>query len=149
MARDLETAAEKVGRKRDITHMDPQLLRESGFAHVELIEHAIPMRVGDKSAGKLWLISFLDALEANCLRLLTQQIGWDPDKCRAACEQAARELANLAKDPKKAEGLLVKAQTVMARKPLEAGPSTPSSRGQTPWPSAEQAQGAAASGTAA
>ncbi|PHH86932.1 hypothetical protein CDD83_9563 [Cordyceps sp. RAO-2017] len=136
MARDLEIAAEKIGRKRGIAHMDPQLLVESGFVDVEVTEHAIPMLVGEKSAGKLWLISCLDALEANCLRLLTQQMGWDPEKCKVACEQAARELANLAKDPEKAKGLLVKARTIAARKPLEAR-SRSASQSPSRSPSAE------------
>ncbi|KAJ6444697.1 protein phosphatase PP2A regulatory subunit A [Purpureocillium lavendulum] len=120
MARDLEIAAERVGKKRGISHMDPQLLMEAGFVDVRVTEHSIPMKISEKSAGKLWLISCLDGLEANCLRLLTQVMGWDPDKCKAACEQAARELAQLAKDPEKATGLRVKALTVSARKPLEA-----------------------------
>lgn len=139
MARDLEIAAEKIGRKRGISHMDPQLLVEAGYVDVQVTEHAIPMLVSDQSAGKLWLISCLDALEANCLRLLTQEMGWDPDKCKAACEQAARELANLAKDPEKAKGLLVKARTLAARKPLEARSEAQSTSGQSRSPSAELA----------
>lgn len=131
MAGDLEIAAERVGRKRGISHMDPQLLVEAGFVDVRVTEHSIPMKVGEKSAGKLWLISCLDALEANCLRLLTQVMGWDPDKCKEACEKAARELAQLAKDPEKAQGLVVKARTVAARKPMEALP-----RAESPEPGA-------------
>lgn len=138
MARDLKTAAEQIRRRRGIAHMDPRLLAEAGFVDVRVVEHAIPMSVRDKSAGKLWLISCLDALEANCLRLLTQQMGWDPDKCKAACEQAARELANLAKDVDKAKGLLVKARTLAARKPLDAPSAGPSTSGPSRSPSAER-----------
>ncbi|PFH60686.1 hypothetical protein XA68_10524 [Ophiocordyceps unilateralis] len=137
MAKDLETAAEKTGRKRGIAHMDAQLLAESGFVDVQVTEHSIPMLVGEKSAGKLWLISCLDALEANCLRLLTQQMGWDPEFCKKACEQAARELASLAKDPEKAKGLLVKVRTVAARKPLEVRSADPSQLGESRPPSAD------------
>ncbi|KJZ76095.1 hypothetical protein HIM_04551 [Hirsutella minnesotensis 3608] len=139
MARDLEIAAEKIGRKRGIAHMNPQLLVEAGFVDVQVTEHAIPMLVGEKSAGKLWLISCLDALEANCLRLLTQQMGWDPEKCKVACEQAARELANLAKDTEKAKGLLVKARTIMARKPLDARSPSQCTSAPSRSPSAELA----------
>ncbi|PHH75373.1 hypothetical protein CDD80_2438 [Ophiocordyceps camponoti-rufipedis] len=140
MAKDLEIAAEKTGRKRGIAHMDAQLLVESGFVDVQVTEHSIPMLVGEKSAGKLWLISCLDALEANCLRLLTQQMGWDPEACKQACEQAARDLASLAKDPEKAKGLLVKARTVTARKPLDATRSAdPSLSGRSRSPSADLA----------
>ncbi|POR31355.1 Uncharacterized protein TPAR_08438 [Tolypocladium paradoxum] len=138
MAGDLEIAAERVGRKRGISHMDPQLLVDAGFVDVRVTEHSIPMKVGEKSAGKLWLISCLDALEANCLRLLTQVMGWDPDECKAACEKAARELAQLAKDPEKAQGLVVKARTVAARKPMEALPRAQSPTGHARSPSAER-----------
>ncbi|KND92394.1 hypothetical protein TOPH_03237 [Tolypocladium ophioglossoides CBS 100239] len=148
MAGDLEIAAEKVGRKRGISHMDPQLLVEAGFVDVRVTEHSIPMKVGEKSAGKLWLISCLDALEANCLRLLTQVMGWDPDKCKEACEKAARELAQLAKDPEKAQGLVVKARTVAARKPMEAPSRAQSPTGYSRPPSAEPDNDITAAATA-
>ena len=96
---------------------------EAGFVDIRVTEYVIPITVAERSAGKIWLISCLDALEANCLRLLTAYMGWDPEKCKAACEAAAREMANLAKNPEKSKGLQVKMRVIVARKPLDAPPS--------------------------
>ncbi|KAM0436136.1 hypothetical protein ACHAPT_003028 [Fusarium lateritium] len=119
LVRDLEAAAVKSGRPRGTAHLDPRLFMESGFVDVRTTEYSIPITVAEKSAGKIWLIACLDGLEAHCLRLLTEQLGWDPEKCKAACERAARELANLAKDPEKSKGLQVKMRIITGRKPLD------------------------------
>lgn len=117
---DLQLAATKSGRPRGSAHLDPRVLMETGFVDVRMTEYLIPITVAEQSAGKIWLISCLDSLEAHFLRLLTQYAGWDPEKCKAACEQAARELANLAKDAEKSKGLQVKMRVVVGRKPLDA-----------------------------
>ncbi|CAM1502891.1 Fc.00g076670.m01.CDS01 [Cosmosporella sp. VM-42] len=137
--RDLAEAAEKSGRPRGTGHLDPRLFMEAGFVDIRVTEYVIPITVAERSAGKIWLISCLDALEANCLRLLTTYMGWDPEKCKAACEAAAREMANLAKDPEKSRGLQVKMRVVVARKPLDAPPSDmpPSPFERTSSPSSE------------
>lgn len=121
---DIETAAAKSGRRRGTGHMDPHLFMDAGFVDVRVTEYQIPIQVAEKSAGKIWLISCLDSLEAGCLRLLTEQMGWDPERCKEACESAAREMAELAKDPVKSEGLVVKAVVIVARKPLDAPETT-------------------------
>lgn len=120
---DLAEAAIKSGRPRGTAHLDPRLFMEAGFVDVRVTEYVIPITVAEKSAGKIWLISCLDSLEASCLRLLTEQLGWDPEKCKAACERAARELANLAKNPEKSKGLQVKMRVIIGRKPLEDQPN--------------------------
>ncbi|KAH7160024.1 S-adenosyl-L-methionine-dependent methyltransferase [Dactylonectria estremocensis] len=120
---DLVEAAIKSGRPRGTGHLDPRLFIEAGFVDVRVTEYVIPISVAEKSAGKIWLISCLDALEANCLRLLTEHMGWDPEKCKAACETAARELANIAKSPEKSKGLQVKMRVVIGRKPLDSQPT--------------------------
>lgn len=120
---DLEEAANRSGRPRGTSHLDPRLFMEAGFVDVRVTEYVIPITVAEKSAGKIWLISCLDALEANCLRLLTEQMGWDPEKCKAACEAAAREMANLAKNPEKSKGLQIKMRVIIARKPLDSQPT--------------------------
>ncbi|KAL2205017.1 S-adenosyl-L-methionine-dependent methyltransferase, partial [Sarocladium strictum] len=117
LQRDLLLASEKAGRTRGTSHMHPRVFLDAGFVDVRATEYAIPISVAEKTAGKIWLIACLDAWEAMCLRLLTEQMDWDPDECKAACEEAARELANLAKDPEKSKGLQVKMVVVTARKP--------------------------------
>ncbi|KAH6890403.1 S-adenosyl-L-methionine-dependent methyltransferase [Thelonectria olida] len=119
---DLMEAATKSGRPRGTAHLDPRLFMEAGFVDVRVTEYVIPITVAEKSAGKIWLISCLDALEASCLRLLTEQMGWDPEKCKAACEHAAREMANLAKNPEKSKGLQIKMRVIIGRKPQENNP---------------------------
>lgn len=121
--RDLAIASEKSGRRLGVANMDPQYFTDAGYVDVKVTRYEIPITVAEKTAGKIWLIACLDAFEAMCLRLLTEYMDWDPDDCKAACEEAARELANLAKDPDKSMGLLVNMVVVTARKPLDAPPS--------------------------
>lgn len=121
----LDLAAKKSGRPRGNAHMDPRMFVAAGFVDVRVTDYTVPITIAEKSAGKIWLVSCLDALEALCLRLLTEQMGWDADECKAACEQAARELADLAKSSEKRKGLVVKIRVVVARKPVDAVPGSP------------------------
>ncbi len=116
--RDFVVASHKSGRSCGSAHMDPRLFMDAGFVDVSEYDHHIPITVAEKSVGKIWLISCLDSMEAQCLRLLTEQMGWDPDKCKEACETAAREMAELAKNPQKSKGLNMKMRIVVARKPF-------------------------------
>ncbi|RGP69927.1 hypothetical protein FLONG3_7584 [Fusarium longipes] len=120
LLRDLEIASEKSGRPRGTHHLEPRLLMDAGFVDVRVTEYSLPITVAEASAGKIWLISCLDGLEAHCLRLLTEHMGWDPEKCKQACEAAARDLANAAKDPIRSKGLLIKMRVIIGRKPLDA-----------------------------
>jgi SAM-dependent methyltransferase len=117
---DLHRASEKVGRQQGSSHLDPRLLIDSGFTDVRTIDHVIPITAAEETAGKIWLISCLDSFEAYGLRLLTQELGWDPDECKAACDSAAREMANMAKDPDMRKDLSVKLRILVGRKPLDA-----------------------------
>ncbi|KAH6965500.1 S-adenosyl-L-methionine-dependent methyltransferase [Fusarium venenatum] len=120
LLRDLEIASEKSGRPRGTYHLEPRLLMDAGFVDVRVTEYSIPITVAEASAGKIWLISCLDGLEAHCLRLLTEYMDWDPEKCKQACEAAARDLANAAKDPIKSKGLQIKMRIIIGRKPMDA-----------------------------
>lgn len=134
---DLAIAAERSGRKRGNAHMNARMFMEAGFVDVRVTEYTIPITVAEKSAGKIWLIACLDAFEAMCLRLLVEQMGWDPDKCKAACEAAARELAELAKNPEKSKGMLTKTCVVVGRKPFDAPATTPPRMRQSKSPDLE------------
>lgn len=136
---DLITAATKCGRPRGTFFLEPRIFEEAGFVDIKVTEYVIPITVAEKSVGKIWLISCLDALEASCLRLLTTHMGWDPEKCKAACEATAREMAKIAKDPEASKGLQVKMRVVVARKPLDAPPAEfpPALDGYTSAPSME------------
>jgi trans-aconitate methyltransferase len=117
---DLMIAAEKSGRPRGSAHMDPRLFMDAGFVDVRKTEYLVPITAAERSASTMWLVSCLDSLEALCLRLLTEQMGWDPDKCKAACEAAAREVSELAKNPEASKGMVVKLCVIVARKPFDA-----------------------------
>lgn len=148
MFKDLNIAAEKSGRPRGSHHLDPRLFMEAGFVDVRATEYLVPITAAEKSAGKIWLISCLDSLEAMCLRLLTEQMGWDPDKCKATCESVAREMADLAKDPEKSKGMVVKICIIVGRKPIDAPPRSPPNgrtRSPTPESTADQTTPKAAS----
>lgn len=125
---DLAKAAARSGRPRGNAHMNANLFMEAGFVDVKVTEYMIPFSTAEQSAGKIWLISCLDALEALCLRLLTEQMGWDPEKCKIACENAAREMANLARDPRKSNGMGVKIVVISGRKPRDSPLSPPQLR---------------------
>ena len=118
LQRDLLVAAERSGRPRGIGHLDTQILTDVGFTDVKTNEYLIPITVAEKTAGKIWLIALLDSFEATCLRLLTTHMGWEADECRKACEDTARELVNLARDPESSQWLQVRMVIVTARKPL-------------------------------
>ena len=128
---ELNVAAARSGRPRGNAHMRPWMFMDAGFVDVRVTEYMIPFSVADNSAGKMWLISCLDAMEALCLRLLTEYMGWDPEKCKVACEAAAREMAELAKNPEKSEGMLVKICIIVARKPFSSMTSGSGSSMQT------------------
>lgn len=120
LQRDILIASEMSRRTLGVEHMNPRLFLDAGFVDVHSTEYVIPISVAEKTAGKIWLIACLDAFEAMCLRLLTEYMNWDPNECKAACEEAARELANLAKDPEKSKTLQMKMIVVTARKPFDA-----------------------------
>ncbi|SPO02767.1 related to methyltransferase [Cephalotrichum gorgonifer] len=117
LARDLYLASIKAGRPRGIQHMEEGYLVEAGFVDIETKVFEIPITVETGSAGKIWLISVVDGLEALCLRPLTKYMGWDPDHAKRCCEEAAHSLARFAKDPEKAKGLTAKVRVVTGRKP--------------------------------
>lgn len=117
---DLVIAAEKSGRPRGNFHLDPRMYIDAGFVDVRQTEYLVPITVGEKSsAGQLWLVACLDALEALCLRLLTEHMGWDPEECKKACLTAAMQLAEIAKDPVKSKGLVIRVVVIVGRKPID------------------------------
>lgn len=121
---DVLIAAEKSGRPKGDGHLNPRLLMDAGFVDVRVTEFIVPIDIAEQTAGKIWLITVLDAIEATFLRLLTEQMGWEAEKCKVACEAAARQIAEMAKDREKSRGLSVKIRVVVGRKPITATPST-------------------------
>jgi SAM-dependent methyltransferase len=122
----LEAIAEgsrKSGRPRGIKHLEHDSFTEVGFVDVSTEEHNIPMGVWpeDKDAkaiGHLFLIAQLCGVEALCLRMLTEQMGWTLDEIRRICDIVSTEIKLVAKDAEKAKGLGFLVKVVKARKPF-------------------------------
>ncbi|CAI4219542.1 unnamed protein product [Parascedosporium putredinis] len=121
LVRDFYLAGIKCGRPRGIAHIDTKYLLEAGFVDVRITDHSIPISASTGSAGRIWLMTIVDGLEASCLRPLTTHMGWDPEYAKKCCEETAHLIAKYAKDPERAESLAIKVRTVTARKP-DVGP---------------------------
>ncbi|TFB00795.1 Secondary metabolism regulator LAE1 [Trichoderma ghanense] len=129
--KDIHKAAELSGRKLSMDHLNGPDFMDAGFVDIRVMEYSLPLVFGEPSIDKLWLMALIDGIESSALRLLTEHMGWDPDECKAVCEQVARDMANLTKHPTSAKDLVIKLRLVVARKPLEAPTSKDS------WPAEE------------
>lgn len=119
---DIWTGAEKSGRRRGSFHMEPSCFTDAGFVDVKVTEHSFPMAIHDDSVGKLWLMAWLDGLEATGLRTLTEQMGWDPEVAKAALRRTARELATRAQSDELSKTMKLNMRIVLARKPTNDSP---------------------------
>jgi len=118
----LGEASRKSGRPRTIDHLDPQRLIDTGFVDVHLQDYDIPLGVWpedekEQSIGKLWLFACLLGVEALCLRLLTQQLGWDPDDVKRMCRTVSDEMKAVGYDAERAKGLVFRVKVLVGRKP--------------------------------
>ncbi|KFG80825.1 putative methyltransferase [Metarhizium anisopliae] len=127
MMDDLFVGAEKSGRKRGMFHLDQQYFSEAGFVDIRVSEHILRMNLQEDSVGKLWLMCWLDGIEAYSLRTLTEQMGWDADVVKTACRETAREIASRAQDSESCKTMILKMRTVLARKPSRDESPVPTS----------------------
>ncbi|KAL6800648.1 S-adenosyl-L-methionine-dependent methyltransferase [Trichoderma sp. SZMC 28013] len=127
---DIHKAADLAGRNLSMDHLDALHLMNAGFVDVRVMEYSLPMVFGDPSVDKLWLMGVIDGIESAALRLLTEHLGWDPEECKAVCEQVAREIANISRNDS-AKDLIIKLRLAIARKPLQAPKS------DATWPAEE------------
>ncbi|KAL7934496.1 S-adenosyl-L-methionine-dependent methyltransferase [Trichoderma chlorosporum] len=143
--KDIHKAADLSGRRLSMDHLEAPNLLNAGFVDVRVMEYSLPMVFGEPAVDRLWLMALIDGIEPGALRLLTEQLGWDPEECKAVCEQVAREMANLSRHPS-AKDLVIKLRLAIARKPLQAPKSNaawpaeqplsrrPRREGETPEP---------------
>lgn len=115
---DLDKAAVLSGKPHGTLHLQPSILYDSGFVDVNMTEYTIPLRVKDGSAGKLCIVSTLDALESYSLRLLTTYMNWTTDEVREACNQIAEEMLEIARSSKRGKGWHMTLKVLVGRKPL-------------------------------
>ena len=113
-------AARAAGRPWADKALDAQPLIEAGFVDVQIVERAfcIGSDGPDGVTGRMWLISFLEGLEAIFLRLLVEHGGMDASEVRELCENSAEEMVSLAKDPNRGRSVYVNLRILTARKPL-------------------------------
>ncbi|KAK2592533.1 hypothetical protein QQS21_009778 [Conoideocrella luteorostrata] len=123
---DLFVGAEKSGRHRGIFHLEPCYFEEAGFVDIQIAEHKFRMNLNDGGVGKLWLMTWLDGLEAYCLRTLTEYMGWDPDVVKMNVRETARQIADFAQNKEACKTMVFKMRIVLARKPSSPGSPVPS-----------------------
>ncbi|KAL6903028.1 S-adenosyl-L-methionine-dependent methyltransferase [Trichoderma evansii] len=128
---DVHIAADMAGRKVSISHLNAPDFMQAGFVDIRVMEYSLPVMFGEPSVDKIWLMALIDGIESMALRLLTEYMDWDPEECKAVCEQVARELANVTKNPEAAKTLTTKLRVVVGRKPLQAP------RSNAAWPAEE------------
>ncbi|KAM3080970.1 hypothetical protein ACMFMG_004929 [Clarireedia jacksonii] len=118
----VDGAAQKSGRPRGVTHLEPEMLTKQGFVDVQVREFGIPMGPWPedrtlKTIGKLWLVAMLSALEAYALRLLVSELGWAEEEARGLCREFEAELKRVAVDEERARGMQTKMKVLTGRKP--------------------------------
>jgi SAM-dependent methyltransferase len=128
---ELMESSRRSGRPRSVTHMESSCLEELGFVDVQSTVIEIPVGVWHEDEqvqknGKHFLVMVLLGLEAVCLRPLTEQMGWTPDRVRETCEFVARELWKIASDPDVSQGFGFKLKILVGRKP--GGPEAEASQ---------------------
>jgi hypothetical protein len=140
-------AADIAGRPWFRHSTDPQMLINAGFVDVCVVDHAFPIRCDGPrgNAGKMWLITTLEGLEAFFLRLLTEQLSMDPEEVRNMCARAADELVALARDPTWSQNACVKIAVLKGRKPFPHEVSSSSARSNGTVPSSPTSSRRAAS----
>ncbi|KAI2612533.1 S-adenosyl-L-methionine-dependent methyltransferase [Hypoxylon fragiforme] len=117
LVHDAFEACDTYGRPMGVSHLEPRFLVNAGYVDVQLTEHAIPLRTEDGSTGKFWLLAILNGIEPTYLRLLTKYKGWKAEEVRRACDLIGQELMELALDPKRAKGFVIKVRVLKGRKP--------------------------------
>jgi SAM-dependent methyltransferase len=115
--------SKKSGRPRGIEHLEHGRLTDLGFVDVNTEEYNSPMGVWpddpeEKKIGKLFMIAQMCGIEALCLRILTEQMGWDPAEVRRMCDIVSEDVRAVAVDAKRARGLGILVRVVKGRKPF-------------------------------
>ncbi|KAI9762648.1 MAG: hypothetical protein M4579_000266 [Chaenotheca gracillima] len=115
----LRQAFETTGMPWSVGHLKRSMFEMTGFTEIKstVIEIPIGIWAADASQrliGKMWLIAYLESLEAISLRLLTKVLHWTPEAVHDICEKVKKELAD------GGMRLITPVHFVTARKPLDA-----------------------------
>lgn len=112
----------KSGFLRGDAHLQDYCLARVGFANVSTTTKKIPLGAWprdsqEKKVGKHFLVTQLSGIEAVCLRLFTEQLGWDVEKVNEICSATMKLTRAVAMNPKKSHGLGFNMRILVGRKP--------------------------------
>ena len=110
------------GTPRGIKHLEHERFTEAGFVDVTTEEHIIPLGTwptepDERRIAKLFMIAQMCGIEALCLRVLTEQMGWGLSEIRKICDIVTTEMRIACLDPERARGLGFLVRVVKGRKP--------------------------------
>ena len=93
----LQSAMEKAGTGIWLEHLKKPLLESAGFSILKSMTIEVPLGTWSRDRrkiglGKMAMISALEGLEANSLRLLTKELGWKPEEVQDLCMKVKQEL---------------------------------------------------------
>jgi hypothetical protein len=119
----LGEASVRSGKDAGPAHLDLERLSAAGFVDVTATSHELPLGVWPeepdvRSTAKLWLVACLSGFESVSLRLLTRDLGWEPEEVLRVCRSMETTLKALALDKEKAKGLSASVKILVGRKPL-------------------------------
>ena len=115
----------KSGRQRGIQHLQQEQLTELGFINVSTQEYSVPIGVWPeneeaKEIGRLLMAAHLCGIEALCLGVLTQHMGWSVEDVEIVSNIIFSEVKTLLMDSEKAKGLCFTVRVVKGMKPAAA-----------------------------
>ncbi|KAG0648238.1 Velvet complex subunit LAE1 [Hyphodiscus hymeniophilus] len=118
----IDEGTRKAGTPRGIKHLEHDRFREVGFVDVTTEEYNIPMGVWPKDPGMkkiahLFMVVQMCGIEALCLRILTEQMGWDLSEIKKICNIVTTEMKIACLDAERAKGLGFLVRVVKARRP--------------------------------
>ena len=98
-----------------LDHLQEQVIQGAGFRVFRKVSIEIPIGQGQsnpqkESLGKLALVTVLEGLEAQSLRLLTTHLGWTVEQVEDLCEEVKEEIMRARLEP------FVTCQIVVAKK---------------------------------
>lgn len=93
----LQSAAEKSGRALGLGHMKKAMFEKAGLSVAKSKTFEVPLGVWPddpqrKSAGKMAMITALEGLEAESMRLLTKHMGWKEEEVKDLCGKVQQEV---------------------------------------------------------
>ncbi|KAH8594763.1 putative Demethylmenaquinone methyltransferase [Bisporella sp. PMI_857] len=122
--KEVQEGSRMAGRPRSIEHLAPSYLTDLGFTDVKCSIYAIPVGVWPdeeevRRVGKHFLIAVVNGIESLCLRVLSEQRGWDIEEIQYTVEKVGQTMWDIATDPERSKGMTFEIRVLVGRKPFE------------------------------